>query len=166
MTRAVGLELALFDYEWASVHTIPGDGDPLSAEVRVAGAGALLVAKAHKVRDRLRDIESNPHRLRPKDSKDVALLMLSSDPTEVAENIERVVREHPETETIATDGFSFLAAEYHSHGTGGIVRDHAVSELYGAENAQARMDAWVEQFVGSTGLNIPTTRQRRLARHL
>ncbi|MHA3722502.1 hypothetical protein ACXR2T_01355 [Leucobacter sp. HY1910] len=146
MTRASGLELALFDHEWATIETLPDDKAPLSVKVRVAGAGALLVAKAHKVRDRFEALDANPHRLRPKDSRDIALLMLSSDPLEVAQAIKKIAREHPETEAVSEEGFCFLSSMYHSRSLDGLVREHAVAELHGGVDVQARLDAWIEQF--------------------
>lgn len=62
---------ALWDRVPATISTVPGDGEPISADVWMAGQGALLVAKAHKVSDRLGELRVRPHRLRPKDSGDV-----------------------------------------------------------------------------------------------
>lgn len=51
--KAPGLELALVDNSEMEVGAL--DADPRSFAVRVAGAAALLVAKVHKVSDRLDD---------------------------------------------------------------------------------------------------------------
>lgn len=75
--RAVGLEAALIDHSPITISSFDaGDSGQVVAEV--AGVAALLVAKAHKLQDRLKTDRSSD-----KDAADVIRLMQLSDPTEV-----------------------------------------------------------------------------------
>ncbi|MGC1209378.1 MAG: hypothetical protein WA880_15645, partial [Ornithinimicrobium sp.] len=71
LRRATGLEAALVDCPAEVVASL----DPQDArchEVRVAGAAALVVAKMHKIAERL----GNPNRLVDKDAHDVYRLLV------------------------------------------------------------------------------------------
>ena len=70
--RATGLEAALIDRERRMITALdPNDGR--SIEMSVAGPGALLVAKVHKIADR----SATPNRLSDKDALDVLRLLQS-----------------------------------------------------------------------------------------
>lgn len=79
--RATGLEAALVDHSPLTIAALEGD-DQRSFEVEVAGAAALLVAKAHKIHDRLDT--GRPGRAEDKDAADVYRLMQVSSPVDVA----------------------------------------------------------------------------------
>lgn len=68
--RAKGLEAAFVDRESMTVSALE-PGDDRSIEMNVAGPGALLVAKIHKIADR----SSTPDRLIGKDALDVLRLL-------------------------------------------------------------------------------------------
>jgi hypothetical protein len=75
--RAVGLEAVLLDHSPMSVAAL----DPMdtrSVEVEVAGPAALLVAKAHKLRDRIGSAKTR--RINDKDAADVFRLMQTTNP--------------------------------------------------------------------------------------
>jgi hypothetical protein len=84
-SRAVGLELAVWDRHRRTLAAI-GDPDH-TVDAWIAGPAALLTAKAHKVHERLAQLATRPDRLRPKDSGDIALLMMASDPKNVAKTM-------------------------------------------------------------------------------
>lgn len=63
--------------------------DLRSTSVEVAGTPALLIAKAHKIHDRLATGRSN--RIVDKDASDVVRLMQSSDPDEVANTVSELL---------------------------------------------------------------------------
>lgn len=89
--NALGLELAAFD---RSLMTITDFADPrLSAEIHVAGIPALILAKASKIGERLREPRKGP--VRDKDLGDLWRLMAVADPTETAAVIGEFV-DHPE----------------------------------------------------------------------
>jgi hypothetical protein len=75
--RAVGLEAVLLDHSPMTVASL----DPMdtrSVEVEVAGPAALLVAKAHKLRDRV--ASDKARRINDKDAADVFRLMQTTNP--------------------------------------------------------------------------------------
>jgi hypothetical protein len=85
--RAVGLECALIDHATMAVSALdPGDGRSLDAEV--AGPAALLVAKAHKLHDRIASGKAT--RIDEKDAGDVVRLMRATAPNDVAATLARV----------------------------------------------------------------------------
>src|SRR6266516_7162710 len=88
--RAVGLEAALVDHSPMSVTALE-PSDTRTFEVEVAGAAALLVAKAHKIHDRLES--SRPGRAEDKDAADVYRLMQTTSPTDAAHRL-AALREH------------------------------------------------------------------------
>lgn len=126
-TRAYGLELAIHDRTLTKISTT--DGAPeLTVDVNVAGPAALLIAKAHKVSERLADVEKRPDRLRPKDSGDIALLMMVTDGAEMAETMLKHVAKRPEIRAVVHDGMRYLVAMY-SAGNDTIVREHMAASL-------------------------------------
>jgi hypothetical protein len=78
--RAVGLEAALVDHTTMTIAALD-PSDTRSFETEVAGAAALLVAKAHNVHDRLGS--SRPGRIEDKDAADIYRLMQTTSPIEV-----------------------------------------------------------------------------------
>jgi len=87
--RAVGLEAALVDHSSMTVAALDV-ADTRSFEVEVAGPAALLVAKAHKIQDRLGS--ARPGRLDDKDAADVYRLMQATSPIEIAERLAELRR--------------------------------------------------------------------------
>jgi hypothetical protein len=88
--RAVGLEAALVDHSTMTVTALE-PADTRQFEVEVAGAAALLVAKAHKIHDRL--ASNRPGRAEDKDAADVYRLMQTTSPTDVAARL-GTLRQH------------------------------------------------------------------------
>jgi hypothetical protein len=76
-----GLEATVLDNAEMTITSLEPERDSRSAAIRVAGPAALLVAKAHKINERLVD-EGNgkAHRVKPKDAGDVIRLMRSPTP--------------------------------------------------------------------------------------
>ena len=72
--RARGLEAALVDHSLIVV-TALDRADRRSIPVNVAGPGALLVAKCHKIAERI----DNPHRLNDKDAHDAYRILRAVD---------------------------------------------------------------------------------------
>lgn len=146
-TKAEGIELALYDRSMMAIATLPGDPNQESVEVMVAGHAALLVAKAYKIRDRIKQYNDRPHRLRAKDSIDVGLLMLSSDPAEVANTMHRVCEEYSELTGMDSVAAGMIVAEYFDDESG-LVRDDlldGLQQLIGTP-AAPRIDAWLNEF--------------------
>lgn len=79
--RAVGLEAALFDNSTMTIAALD-PADERSLQARVAGPAALLVAKAHKLHDRV--ASDRAARLNDKDASDVVRLMQTTKSDEIA----------------------------------------------------------------------------------
>lgn len=75
--RVPGLEVAVVDRSPMKIGTLDGTGR--SVCVNVAGPAALLVAKAHKIHDRLAGARRSPSRLISKDAGDVYRLMVGTE---------------------------------------------------------------------------------------
>lgn len=96
--RAVGLEAALVDHGPMTVAALD-PADERQVTVKVAGVAALLVAKAHKIQDRVGSGRSD--RLSDKDAGDVYRIMQTTRPTAVAA-IMRMLIEDPMSEQSPT----------------------------------------------------------------
>lgn len=79
--KAPGLEVAVIDNDVLTIEAIDAH-DRRSIPSRVAGPTALLVAKAHKINDRLAQ-GARPDRLIDKDASDVYRLMLTTAPQRI-----------------------------------------------------------------------------------
>lgn len=88
--RAVGLEAVLVDHETMTVPALDPE-DVRRVEVEVAGVAALIVAKAHKIHDRL--ATGRADRLSDKDAADVVRIMQSVSPRDVGATLARL-RQH------------------------------------------------------------------------
>lgn len=88
--KASGLEAALVDNEKRRLEALdPEDGRAI--EVRVAGPAALLVAKIHKVTDRIKS--GREDRLDDKDASDILRLMQRFPPEQIGPVLKSLLRE-------------------------------------------------------------------------
>lgn len=78
--QAAGLEAALIDNDTMRIGALE-DSDTRAFAIRVAGPTALLIAKLHKIAERV--TAGRQHRVSPKDAADVYRLMLAT-PTDTA----------------------------------------------------------------------------------
>jgi hypothetical protein len=124
-SRATGLELAVWDRHRRTLTAIDNPADTVGTWV--AGPAALLVAKAHKVHERLAQLATRPDRLRPKDSGDIALLMMASQPETVATIMIEQSTEHPEITTVVSNAARWLVEMYSD--PSGVPRRHAADAL-------------------------------------
>lgn len=78
---AAGLEATIRDNDERTIVSLEPNVDDRTAVIRVAGPAALLIAKVHKLAERLQDRErGRSQRVRPKDAGDVLRLMRGSKP--------------------------------------------------------------------------------------
>lgn len=82
--RANGLEAAIIDQSPMTVDSLDGDGR--SAVINVAGPTALLVAKLHKLGERV----DTPDRLNDKDAHDIYRLLVATETADLAEIMRRL----------------------------------------------------------------------------
>ena len=146
-SRAVGLELTLWDRHLLTLETF--DKPFESVRTYIAGPASLLVAKAHKVHERLEQISTRPERLRPKDSGDIALLMMVSDPLEVSELMFQNVQNHPEVADVVKKAARWLVEMYGNTPDAPITRQQAADSLaarFDEADVFAAMDNWLAMF--------------------
>lgn len=74
--KAPGLEAAIVDNDVLAIASLDQD-DPRMVDALVAGPTALLIAKAHKINDRLVETD-RPDRLKDKDASDVYRIFLTT----------------------------------------------------------------------------------------
>lgn len=88
MRRARGLEAALVDNSEVAIRALDLTSDSREFDVSVAGPAALLVAKLHKVHDRI----ATPTRSDNKDAHDIYRLLRAIETDVLVEAIERLRR--------------------------------------------------------------------------
>lgn len=145
--RALGLELTPWDRKPISLATIDNPVETL--KVNVAGPAALLVAKTYKVHERLEQAAVRPDRLRPKDSGDIALLMMVSKSEDVARVMMAGIAEHPEIGDVVMNAAAWLVEMYGHSSTTPVIRQQAADSLanrFSEAEVLGNMDLWVESF--------------------
>lgn len=100
--RAPGLEAAIIDRSPMTVDSLDGDGR--SAVINVAGPAALLVAKLHKLGERVDD----PDRLNDKDAHDIYRLLVATETRDLAETVLRL-RVDELSQAATAQAFTYLA---------------------------------------------------------
>ncbi|MCT7294182.1 hypothetical protein NVV99_25155 [Rhodococcus sp. PAE-6] len=86
MRIAAGLEACVVDNNVMTIAALDPH-DPRTHKVRVAGTAALLVAKTHKIHERL----DSPNRLQNKDAHDVYRMLVASDPDNLADTFHQLL---------------------------------------------------------------------------
>lgn len=114
--RAVGLEAVLVDHSTIAIRALDG-ADRRVVDVEVAGAAALLVAKAHKLHDRLE--RDRIDRLVDKDAADVVRLMQSARVAEVAATM-RVLMTDERAGAVTASALDHLGEAFGRRGAPGI----------------------------------------------
>lgn len=89
MRRARGIEAALIDNSKMAIRALDRAVDPREFQVSVAGPAALLVAKLHKIHDRL----DSPSRQDNKDAHDIYRLLRAIETQILVEAISRMLGE-------------------------------------------------------------------------
>lgn len=102
LRRAVGLEAALVDHAPIEVPSLDGDGRAFTIEV--AGPAALLVAKLHKVAERV----SQPSRLNNKDAHDIYRLLRAVETVPLAASL-LLLREDPVSRPVTETAVVYLS---------------------------------------------------------
>jgi hypothetical protein len=113
--RALGLEAALVDHHLMQIAALAPD-DERVVTANVAGPAALLVAKAHKLNDRIQ--HARAERVNDKDAADVLRLMQTTSPTTVGSTLASLAA-NPlagEVSTAAIDHLERLFGHRGAHG--------------------------------------------------
>jgi hypothetical protein len=113
---AIGLEAALVDHSTMTI-TALDPADTRVVNVEVAGMAAMLVAKSHKIRDRLND--NKVDRLRDKDAADVYRIMQTAKPAALGDTL-RNLRTHPIAGPVTTAAVNLMRDLFGDRGGDGI----------------------------------------------
>lgn len=146
--RAVGLEAALVDNGLMTIAALD-PADSRSIEAKVAGLAALLVAKAHKLHDRI--ARGRGDRLHDKDAADVIRLMQASPPAQMAPTLAMLSRDALAGPT-TQDAIGYVDALFGRRGRPGI--DMAADALRVAmpkDRVSALCVAWVAGLLDELG---------------
>jgi hypothetical protein len=145
--RAVGLEAALLDNGPMTIAALDPAMDSRSISAKVAGPGALLVAKAHKLHDRVRSARVD--RLLDKDAADVLRLMQAFDPAEIGAAFIRF-SEAPLAATPSRDALVYLEQLFGRRGRPGIeMAARALRPGVPGERIEALCVAYMAALLGS-----------------
>lgn len=111
--RAKGLEASLVDRQLMTI-TALDPTDPRSINMHVAGTGALLIAKVHKIAERTEASD----RVRDKDALDVLRILQATDTTDLTNRLQKL-RTNDLSADVTEEGITLLAPLFgHLDGVG------------------------------------------------
>ncbi|HEX5145614.1 MAG TPA: hypothetical protein VFV85_01220 [Conexibacter sp.] len=146
--RVQGLEAALVDHAPMTIGALDRT-ESRSVVAEVAGEAALLVAKAHKLDDRVHG--PRPSRADDKDAADVVRLMRATDPHAVGRTLVRV-RADPVAQEACVRGVRMLDALFGRAGRPGVrMAQRALRLAMPEELVEALCVAYVRQLVVVAG---------------
>lgn len=114
--KAIGLEGSMVDHDLIEIAALD-DSDPRRFTVRVAGPAALIVAKVHKLRDRL--AQGNADRIADKDAADVYRLMLTVPVSEVLVRLSPMLADET-AGPVCRDAVDLMAQLFGARGAQGV----------------------------------------------
>jgi hypothetical protein len=107
MRRARGLEAALVDNSPMLIGALDPASDPRGFTVAIAGPAALLVAKLHKIHDRI----DTPDRLNDKDAHDVYRLLRAIEADDLTAALSRLLRD-PLSSDVTREALDYLDLDF------------------------------------------------------
>ncbi len=142
--RARGLEGALVDRSVREIGPLDG-ADPRRFRVAVAGPGALLVAKVHKIAER----SGRPGRLQDKDALDVLRLLRAIETGILVETLNRLVSDDLAGET-TRQAIPLLRSLFGTKSGGGALSAaRALEGLEDSDTVTGSCEALVEELIRS-----------------
>jgi hypothetical protein len=123
--KVPGIEAVLIDNAWMLIEALSAE-DSRSVQARVAGPTALLIAKAHKIDDRLQ--EGKEHRQDDKDALDVYRLMQTTRIEAVGATMPKLLAD-PRSEQVAAEGLAIIVKLFGARRAPGVAM--AVRSLQG-----------------------------------
>ncbi|WP_369243598.1 hypothetical protein [Streptomyces sp. R41] len=145
--KVAGLEVAVADRSSMTIRSLT-PGDPRQVDAYVAGPTALLVAKAIKLDERIRDAQKRPDRLNNEDAGDVYRIMTTVPADEVAQTFANL-RNDPRVGDTARQGMQLLRTLFGAAATPGT--NLAIQALAGdvpADRIRALAPAFVAALSG------------------
>ena len=143
--KAKGLEAAIVDYDPFTLAALD-PADTRTIEVAIAGLGALLVAKLHKLAER----EGTPARWSPKDGLDMLRILQGGDLSQLGADL-RALEAHPTAGPVTSEARALLRRLFgtaSAHGTAMAVQasvgleEPATIAAACAALAAELLDAW------------------------
>ena len=139
---AHGLEAALVDQSRMTLRGLAAD-DRRTLDVRVAGVAALLVAKVHKIRDRV--AEARTARLRAKDAGDVLRLIRATPVARMADRLQPLSRD-PIAGQVTREALSSLGVLFGAPTSRGVALAVDAVELdLPADQVEAQLTGYVRE---------------------
>lgn len=129
--KVVGIEGALIDHEPQMVESLD-HADPRRIEIKVAGPAALLVAKAHKLLDRIDDVA----RLFDKDALDAYRLLVEVEVSALVRGFAKMFADH-RSAAVARAGVTMLRDLFGAPDAQGIVMIARSLEIVGEPEVAA-----------------------------
>lgn len=146
-----GLEPALVDNGVAEIAALD-EADGRTAQLRVAGPAALLVAKLTKVRERQEQVtagRANPARLVGKDAVDIYRLLLTVETGDLVKGF-RLHRSGAEALSVSGAAVTYLVTQ-RAAGADGHLRSMLATELPDDEVLLAQFDALTDYLIDGLG---------------
>jgi hypothetical protein len=146
--RIPGLEAALIDHSPIQIRSLDVV-DTRSIEAEVAGPAALLVAKAHKIHDRVEG--GRMHRIKDKDASDVVRLMQTTVPYTLIPVFEKLLAD-PVAGTPTRDGLGYLRQLFGRRGRPGVtMASNALRIAMDPDTVEVICSAYIAQLDGALG---------------
>jgi hypothetical protein len=146
--RTAGLEPAAVDYDVMAVPSLEPERDGRVLDARVAGVAALLIAKCHKLGERVR--ETSQRRVLAKDAGDVVRLMLATDAGPVRQRLQLLLAD-PRAEASTRQGLDYLAELFGAPRRQGVVMAiDALGVEVDADQVRALAPAYVVALLRAT----------------
>lgn len=144
--RVRGLEASLVDHGPMAIGAL-APRDRRECRVAVAGPAALLVAKAHKLGERI--ASGRVDRLDDKDAVDVLRLMLGTEAAEVAQTVTTLAA-HPVAGESTTEGLRYVRELFGQRGNAGIdMAARALRLAMPAERVEAVCVSYVRELLAT-----------------
>jgi hypothetical protein len=146
-----GIEATIFDNTEMLITSLEPHVDSREMTIRVAGPGSLLIAKSHKIADRLADARrGRAHRVKPKDCGDVIRLMRApASPKAVGCRLAELAMQ-PACAASISDGIQHLAEQFGRPRSVGV--EFAVQALAGAlpeDQIRALAPAYIDELLSA-----------------
>lgn len=150
--RAEGLEAVLVDHASMEIAALTPD-DARSFTVNVAGPAALLVAKAHKIHDRV--VSGRSDRVNDKDAADVFRLMQTTSPATIASTFVELT-EDPIAGDPSESAIRYLEQLFGRRGSTGVT---LAARALRIAIPQARVEAICTSYISALSSAIGSARQ-------
>lgn len=142
--KASGLEAALIDYDLIEIPDL-AEPSTRSVKAKVAGPTALLIAKAHKIHDRLEQ-SAQLGRLIDKDASDVYLLMRNLGAEDAKATVGRLLADPVSADATQT-GLRYLDDQFGTRRADGV--EMAIRALAAGQREEGRIRSVCTTFMDS-----------------